>query len=103
MANLEFDQIISLGKILRSKTCLLILNYLTNKDASNIEVFNELKQQIDTDNRSTVFEALKRMKKAGLINKYYSDMDKEIKYKLISNNLSINLKNMKHKLELIKE
>ena len=94
MSSPNYDGIIALGKILNSKTCLLILNYLAKKDASNQEIYEKLKDKIDISYRSSVFEALKRIKKAGLIEKYYDDESSKIVYKLKFKNISLDLETM---------
>ncbi|MBY9006071.1 MAG: hypothetical protein KGD63_04880 [Candidatus Lokiarchaeota archaeon] len=82
MDSTDYDDILLLGKVLNSKTCLLILQYLASKDASNQELYEKLKNKTKISYRSSIFEALKRIKKAGLVEKYYNDEDKQIKYRL---------------------
>ncbi|MHA1437829.1 MAG: hypothetical protein ACTSPD_09630 [Promethearchaeota archaeon] len=94
MENVDYGDIILLGKILRSSTCLAILNYLAQKDASNQEIYNKLKNKIGIEYRSTIFEALKRIKHAGLVEKYYDDGDNQIKYKLKYNRVSLDFSTM---------
>lgn len=99
MLNSNYDNIILLAKVLKSKTCLLILNYLAKKDASNQELYNKLKNKVNISYRSSIFEALKRIKMAGLIEKYYDNNNSKIMYKLKFKNISLNLETM----ELIKK
>ena len=94
MLNPNYDAIILLGKILNSKTCLLILNYLAKKDASNQELYDKLKNKINISYRSSVFEALKRIKTAGLIEKYYDNNTSKIMYKLNFKNISLDFETM---------
>lgn len=82
MSNSSYDDVLLIGKILSSKTCLMILKYLAVRDASNQELYEKLKSITKISYRSSIFEALKRIKKAGLVEKYYDDKDKQIKYKL---------------------
>jgi len=51
MENVDYGAIILLGKILRSSMCLAILNYLAQKDASNQEIYNKLKNKIGIEYR----------------------------------------------------
>ncbi len=95
MSDSNYDEIILLGKVLNSKTCLLILKYLANKDASNQELYEKLKTKTKISYRSSIFEALKRIKKAGLVEKYYNDEDKQIKYKLRFKEFFINFGSLK--------
>ena len=95
----NYEDIISLAKVLRSKTCLAILDYLVKKNASNQEIYDKLKDKIDIEYRSSVFEALKRIKDVGLVEKFYNDEDNQIKYKLKYKNISINLETMTLKKE----
>ena len=94
MDNYDYDDIISLAKILHSKTCLVILNFLSKQNASNQDIYDKLKNKIDIEYRSSVFEALKRIKNAGLVEKYYDDDDNQIKYKLKFNHVSLDLNTM---------
>jgi len=94
MVNPNYDAIILLGKILNSKTCLLILNYLAKEDASNQELYDKLKNKINISYRSSIFEALKRIKTAGLIEKYYNDNKSKIMYRLKFKNISLDFETM---------
>ncbi len=94
MLNPNFDDIILLAKVLKSKTCLLILNYLAKKDASNQELYDKLKNKIDISYRSSIFEALKRIKTAGLIEKYYDNNNSKIMYKLKFKNISLDFETL---------
>lgn len=94
MVNPNYDAIILLGKILNSKTCLLILNYLAKEDASNQELYDKLKNKINISYRSSIFEALKRIKTAGLIEKYYDDNKSKIMYRLKFKNISLDFETM---------
>ena len=94
MEHSNYDEIISIAKILKSKTSLLILNYLTKKDASNQELYDNLKNKVDISYRSSIFEVLKRIKKAGLVEKYYDDENNQIKYRLKYRHFSFDLETM---------
>ena len=91
MVSSDYDNIILLGKVLSSKTCLLILQYLANKDASNQELYEKLKDKTNISYRSSIFEALKRIKETGLIEKYYDDDKSQIMYKLKYKTFSFDL------------
>ncbi len=94
MVNFEFNDVIALGRILKSNTCLLILNYLFKKDASNQDIYRMLKLKVGIRYRSSAFEALKRIKKAGLVEKYYDDKKSKIMYKLKFRQVSLNFDGM---------
>jgi len=99
MSDSSYNDIIDLAKILKSKTCLVILQYLTKNTASNQEIYEKLGKKIDIEYRSSIFEALKRIKKAGLVEKYYDDDTNQIKYKLVIKKVSLDFDEM----SLIKE
>lgn len=99
MESTNWEDIIALAKVLRSKTCLAILDYLVKKNASNQEIYDKLKHEIDIEYRSSVFEALKRIKEAGMVEKYYDDQDNQIKYKVMHRRYTVDLETM----TLIKE
>ncbi len=99
MSNSSYDDIISLARVLKSKTCLVILNYLTKNNASNQEIYDALKNKIDIEYRSSIFEALKRIKGAGLVEKYYDDNDNQIKYRLKVKSISLDFESMDLKNE----
>ncbi len=91
----DLNSIIRVGNVLRSKTCLTILKCLTQEDLSNQDIFDKIKDKIEIIHRSSIFEALKRIKRAGLIDKYYDNDTKKIKYKLKINSLHLNFDTLK--------
>ena len=99
MVSFDYDDILLLGKVLNSKTCLLILQYLASKDASNQELYEKLKNKTKISYRSSIFEALKRIKKAGLVEKYYDDNSNQIKYKLKYETFSFNIGKLELEME----
>ena len=94
MSNSTYDDIITIARILKSKTCLVILHFLTENTASNQEIYEKLKNRVNIEYRSSIFEALKRIKEAGLVEKYYDDETNQIKYKLKVRNISLNFETM---------
>ena len=70
------------------------MNYLAKEDASNQELYDKLKNKINISYRSSIFEALKRIKTAGLIEKYYDDNKSKIMYRLKFKNISLDFETM---------
>ena len=94
LTSMSYSDIIALARILKSKTCLVILNFLTKNNASNQEIYDALKDKVDIEYRSSIFEALKRIKGAGLIEKYYDDNSNQIKYRVKVNSISLDFDTM---------
>ena len=99
MSEIEYNNIISLGKVLKSKNCLLVLKFLTQGDAPNQDIYEKLKVKIGTDHRSSIFASLKKIKDAGLVKKYYDDGSNKIMYKLTIKAISLDFENMELKKE----
>lgn len=79
---------------LKNSTKLHIIQCLSKNDASNQEIFVELKKTLNINYRSGIFGALKDLQEIGLIKKYYDDTDQKLKYKLIVKNVKINLEKL---------
>jgi len=95
MLDSNIKDITSIARVLKSKTCLYLLNYLAQMDFSNQDLFEKLKKKNNISYRSSIFEALKRIQEAGLIEKYYDNKVKKIKYKLNYTIITIDLNSMK--------
>lgn len=80
---------------LKNPTKLLIIKYLSNKEASNQEIYDALKNTLTIKYRSAIYEALKDLQEIGLIEKYYDNLDSKIKYRLIVKKVNIDLEKMK--------
>ncbi len=80
---------------LKNPTKLLIIKYLSNKEASNQEIYIALKNTLTIKYRSAIYEALKDLQEIGLIEKYYDNLDSKIKYRLIVKKIDIDLEKMK--------
>lgn len=66
-----------------------IITLVKMLNAPDQEIYDKLKDTIDIEYRSSLFEALKRIKDAGLVENYYDDEDNQIKYKPKYKNFSI--------------
>lgn len=80
---------------LKNPTKLLIIKYLSNKEASNQEIYDALKNTLTIKYRSAIYGALKDLQEIGLIEKYYDNLDRKIKYRLIVKKINIDLERMK--------
>jgi len=80
---------------LKNPTKLLIIKYLSNKEATNQEIYNAFKSTQSIKYRSAIYQALKDLNEIGLIEKYYDNIDNKIKYRLIVKKVSIDLEKMK--------
>lgn len=92
------DDIVRISEVasnLKNPVKLHILNYLSDKDASNQEIFESLKNTLQIKCRSGVYNSLKDLQEAGLIKKYYDNENNKIKYKLIIKIVNIDLESMK--------
>lgn len=91
----DTEKIQSIALNLKNPIKLHIIEYLSNKDGSNQEIFIELKKINKIKYRSAIFGALKDLQEIGLIKKYYDDENNKLKYKLIVKNIKIDLNNLK--------
>jgi len=80
---------------LKNPTKLLIIKHLSNKEASNQEIYEALKNTLTIKYRSAIYGALKDLQEIGLIEKYYDNLDSKIKYRLIVKQINIDLEKMK--------
>lgn len=80
---------------LKNPTKLLIIKYLSNKEASNQEIYEALKKTLTIKYRSAIYGALKDLQEMGLIEKYYDNLDSKIKYRLIVKKVNIDLEKLK--------
>ena len=94
MSNSEYNDIILLGRVLKSKICIQVLNYLTEGDASNQEIYEKLKNKIGTGHRASIFAALNKIKEAGLVEKYYDDESNKIMYILTVKSVKLDFKSL---------
>jgi DNA-binding PadR family transcriptional regulator len=80
---------------LKNPTKLLVIQFLSNKEASNQEIYDALKSTLAIKYRSAIYGALKDLQEIGLIEKYYDNSDSKIKYRLIVKNVNIDLEKLK--------
>jgi DNA-binding transcriptional ArsR family regulator len=80
---------------LKNPTKLHIIKYLSNKEASNQEIYEALKKTLTIKYRSAIHGALKDLQEMGLIEKYYDNLDSKIKYRLIVKKVNIDLEKLK--------
>jgi len=79
---------------LKNPIKLHIIDYLSDKDASNQEVFEFLSKAQNVKYRSGVYNSLKDLQNAGIIEKYYDTNKNKIMYKLIIRTIILDLEKM---------
>lgn len=79
---------------LNNLTKLHIINFLSDKDASNQEIFEVLKKPLGINYRSAIYGSLKDLQESGLIEKYYDNDNSKITYRLIVKIINIDLEKM---------
>ena len=94
----DIQKIQIVGSNLKSKTKLNIIKHLSERDASNQEIFESVKKCLKVNYRSTIYAALKDLQDSGIIEKYYDNKNNKIKYHLIVRVINIDLENMKIEL-----
>ena len=76
-----------------SSTNRRILQLLSKRDMTTMEVFKELSQN-GPAYRQSVHKALQKMKDAGLVSKYYDDEAKVFRYHLHKERIEVDFKRM---------
>lgn len=94
----DIQKIQSISSNLKSKTKLNIIKHLSERDASNQEIYESVKKYLKINYRSTTYAALKDLQDSGIIEKYYDNEHNQIKYRLIVTVVKIDLENMKIEL-----
>ena len=79
---------------LNNLTKLHIISCLSDKDASNQEIFEILKKPLGINYRSAIYGSLKDLQESGLIEKYYDNNNSKITYRLIVKVINIDLEKM---------
>ncbi len=95
MTRKDLDSITTVGTVLSSRTCLLIIICLSKGDLSNQEIYDKIKDKIEILYRSSIFLALKRITDAGLIEKYYDYTTKKLRYTLKLKSINIDFSTLK--------
>lgn len=90
----DLQKIQATAQNLKSPLKLHILKYLSEKDASNQDIFIELNKTLKIKYRSGIFGALKELQHIGLVQKYYDNKNNKLKYRLIVKTIKIDLKTL---------
>lgn len=90
----DIQKIKNIAFNLNNLTKLHIINCLSDKDASNQEIFEAVKKPLGINYRSAIHSSLKDLQKSGLIEKYYDNDNNKITYRLIVRIINIDLEKM---------
>lgn len=76
-----------------TKTNRIILKILSREPKTVMEIFLQVKKKTDIQNRESVYKALEKLAKAGLVEKFYDAKGKKFLYRLNVSKIVFDAKN----------